>query len=156
MIPVTFFDGRSSRAHPATLAVEAQQAVLRDDSGATLRRALLAGEDGLPAAALAQLAGLSLPRAAHMFQELMQAEVVALSIRERQVCYVLRPGARCAMRWAISTAAAWPTDPCGVAGRRLARPGSTAVPPARAPAAGYFRTSFNARSRAASLSSMSR
>ncbi|WP_018311328.1 M48 family metallopeptidase [Cupriavidus sp. UYPR2.512] len=42
MIPVTFFDGRSSRAHPATLAVEAQQAVLRDDSGAELRRAPLA------------------------------------------------------------------------------------------------------------------
>ncbi|MBF6986608.1 M48 family metallopeptidase [Cupriavidus sp. IK-TO18] len=41
MIPVTFFDGRTSRAHPATLAVEAQQAVLRDDSGAELRRAAL-------------------------------------------------------------------------------------------------------------------
>lgn len=43
MIPVTFFDGRSSRAHPATLAVEAQQAVLRDASGAELRRAPLSG-----------------------------------------------------------------------------------------------------------------
>ncbi|WP_427310989.1 M48 family metallopeptidase [Cupriavidus sp. H39] len=41
MIPVTFFDGRSSRAHPATLAVEAQQAVLRDADGAELRRAPL-------------------------------------------------------------------------------------------------------------------
>ncbi len=41
MIPVTFFDGRSSRAHPATQAVEAQQAVLRDESGAELRRAPL-------------------------------------------------------------------------------------------------------------------
>ncbi|WP_454752385.1 M48 family metallopeptidase [Cupriavidus necator] len=41
MIPVTFFDGRTSRAHPATLAVEAQQAVLRDDTGAELRRAPL-------------------------------------------------------------------------------------------------------------------
>ncbi|AQV95373.1 peptidase M48 [Cupriavidus necator] len=41
MIPVTFFDGRSSRAHPATLAVEAQQAVLRDASGGELRRAPL-------------------------------------------------------------------------------------------------------------------
>ncbi|SOY49229.1 putative Peptidase, M48 Ste24p family; putative TRANSMEMBRANE PROTEIN [Cupriavidus taiwanensis] len=41
MVPVTFFDGRSSRAHPATLAVEAQQAVLRDADGAELRRAPL-------------------------------------------------------------------------------------------------------------------
>jgi Zn-dependent protease with chaperone function len=41
MIPVTYFDGRSSRAHPATLAVDAQQAVLRDDTGAELRRAPL-------------------------------------------------------------------------------------------------------------------
>lgn len=41
MIPVTFFDGHTSRAHPATLAVEAQQAVLRDNTGAELRRAPL-------------------------------------------------------------------------------------------------------------------
>lgn len=41
MVPVTFFDGRSSRAHPATLAVEAQQAVLRDADGTELRRAPL-------------------------------------------------------------------------------------------------------------------
>jgi Zn-dependent protease with chaperone function len=39
MIPVTYFDGRTSRARPATLAVEARQAVLRDDTGAELRRA---------------------------------------------------------------------------------------------------------------------
>jgi Zn-dependent protease with chaperone function len=38
MIPVTFFDGRTSRARPATLAVEAQEAVLRDDTGVELRR----------------------------------------------------------------------------------------------------------------------
>jgi len=42
MIPVTFFDGRTSRAHPATLAVDAGQAVLRDAEGAELRRAPLA------------------------------------------------------------------------------------------------------------------
>ncbi|MFS8978742.1 ArsR family transcriptional regulator [Cupriavidus necator] len=67
---------------------------------ATICRALLeAGEDGLPAADLARLAGLSLPRAAHVFQELMQAEVVALAIRERQVCYVLK--ARRAVRDAL-------------------------------------------------------
>ncbi len=41
MIPVTYFDGRSSRAHPATLAVDAGQAVLRDADGAELRRAAL-------------------------------------------------------------------------------------------------------------------
>lgn len=41
MIPVTYFDGRSSRAHPATLAVDAGQAVLRDADGAELRRASL-------------------------------------------------------------------------------------------------------------------
>lgn len=67
---------------------------------ATICRALLeAGEGGLPAAELARLAGLSLPRAAHVFQELMQAEVVALAIRERQVCYVLK--ARRAVRDAL-------------------------------------------------------
>lgn len=41
MISVTYFDGRSSRAHPATLAVDAGQAVLRDADGAELRRAAL-------------------------------------------------------------------------------------------------------------------
>ncbi|WP_042884373.1 hypothetical protein [Cupriavidus necator] len=75
-------------------------ALMTEPARATICRALLeAGEDGLPAAELAQLAGLSLPRAAHMFQELMQAEVVALAIRERQVCYVLK--ARRAVRDAL-------------------------------------------------------
>jgi hypothetical protein len=75
-------------------------ALMTNPALAAICRALLeAGEQGLPAADLARRARLSLPRAAHMFQELMQAEVVALSIRERQVCYVLK--ARRAVREAL-------------------------------------------------------
>lgn len=67
---------------------------------AAICRALLeAGEDGLPAVALAELAGLTLRRATHHFQEMAQAEVLALVIRERQVCYVLK--ARRAVREAL-------------------------------------------------------
>ncbi|KWR87480.1 hypothetical protein [Cupriavidus sp. IDO] len=75
-------------------------ALMTEPARATICRALLeAGEEGLPAAILAQLAGLSLPRAAHLFQELAQAEVVTLAIRERQVCYVIK--ARRAVREAL-------------------------------------------------------
>ncbi|WP_427312696.1 ArsR family transcriptional regulator [Cupriavidus sp. H39] len=76
-------------------------ALMTQPARATICRALLeAGEAGLPAADLARLVALSLPRAAHLFQELLQAEVVALSIRERQVCYVLK--ARRQVREALS------------------------------------------------------
>ncbi|WP_115681392.1 ArsR family transcriptional regulator [Cupriavidus taiwanensis] len=58
---------------------------------ARICRALLdAGEAGLPAADLAQVAQLSLGRAGHVFSELVQADVLALSIQERRVCYVLK------------------------------------------------------------------
>ncbi|SPK69888.1 conserved protein of unknown function [Cupriavidus taiwanensis] len=36
------------------------------------------------------MARLSLGRAGHVFQELVQADVLALSIQERRVCYVLK------------------------------------------------------------------
>ncbi len=58
---------------------------------AAICRALLeAGEAGMPAFDLAAIAGLSLPRASHYFKELMQADVLSLSIRDRQVIYVLK------------------------------------------------------------------
>ncbi|WP_454765513.1 winged helix-turn-helix domain-containing protein [Cupriavidus campinensis] len=67
---------------------------------AVICRVLLeAGEDGLPAVDLARLTGLTLPRAAHHFQEMVQAGVLAMAIRERHVCYVLK--ARRAVREAL-------------------------------------------------------
>lgn len=75
-------------------------ALLTVPARATICRALLAaGEDGLPAVTLAGEAGLTLRRAAHHFQEMVQAEVLAMVIRERQVCYVLK--ARRAVREAL-------------------------------------------------------
>jgi hypothetical protein len=66
----------------ALLAVPARSAICR---------ALLeAGDDGLPADQLAQLAGLTLHRAAHHFSEMVQAEVLVLVIRDRRVGYVLK------------------------------------------------------------------
>jgi len=66
-------------------------ALMTEPARVAVCRALLqAGEEGMPATDLAQIAGLTLPRAGHLFQELMQAGVVALSIRERRVCYVLK------------------------------------------------------------------
>ncbi len=41
MVPATYFDGRSSRAHPVTFSIEAREAVLRDAAGTELRRAPL-------------------------------------------------------------------------------------------------------------------
>ncbi|WP_454720346.1 MULTISPECIES: M48 family metallopeptidase [Cupriavidus] len=40
-VAATYYDGRSSRAHAASLSVEAREAVLRDGDGAVLRRAPL-------------------------------------------------------------------------------------------------------------------
>ena len=58
---------------------------------AVICRALLdAGDDGLPADRLAQLTGLNLHRAAHYFREMVQAGVLAIAIRDRRVCYVLK------------------------------------------------------------------
>ncbi|MGO4306784.1 MULTISPECIES: winged helix-turn-helix domain-containing protein [unclassified Cupriavidus] len=75
-------------------------ALLAVPARAVICRALLeAGEAGLPAVSLAELAGLSLPRATHHFQELVQADVVTLTIRDRRVCYVLK--ARRAVREAL-------------------------------------------------------
>ncbi len=66
-------------------------ALLTEPARVTILRALLeAGDEGMAAADLATLAGLSLPRAAHCFQELTQVGVLALAIRERRVCYVLK------------------------------------------------------------------
>lgn len=75
-------------------------ALLTVPARAAICRALLdAGDEGLPATALATQAGLSLRRAAHCFQEMVQAEVLALVIRDRNVCYVLK--ARRAVREAL-------------------------------------------------------
>ncbi|AOY91489.1 transcriptional regulator [Cupriavidus sp. USMAA2-4] len=75
----------------ALLAVPARLAICR---------ALLeAGEHGLPAAELAAIAGLTLPRATHCFRELLQADVVAVTVHGRQVSYVLK--ARHAVREAL-------------------------------------------------------
>ena len=66
----------------------------------TICRALLeAGEEGMSAAELAELAGLTLHHAAHHFQEMTQAEILALAIRDRRVCYTLK--ARVAVREAL-------------------------------------------------------
>jgi len=84
-------DQSSSLLPYALLAVPARMAICR---------ALLeAGERGLPARELAAIAGLSLPRATHYFRELLQAEVVAVAVYERQVSYVLK--ARHAVREAL-------------------------------------------------------
>ncbi|GJG93716.1 helix-turn-helix domain-containing protein [Cupriavidus pauculus] len=75
-------------------------ALLTEPARAAICRALLeAGEDGLPAIALAQVAGVTLRRAAHHFQEMVQADVLALVIRDHQVCYLLK--ARRAVREAL-------------------------------------------------------
>ncbi|MBB1635214.1 MULTISPECIES: winged helix-turn-helix domain-containing protein [Cupriavidus] len=66
-------------------------ALLTVPARAAICRALLeAGEAGMPAFDLAGVAGLSLPRASHHFNELMQADVLALVVRDRQVIYVLK------------------------------------------------------------------
>ncbi|WP_019448675.1 winged helix-turn-helix domain-containing protein [Cupriavidus sp. BIS7] len=66
-------------------------ALLTVPARAAICRALLeAGEEGLPAVDLAELAGLTLRRATHHFQEMVQAEILALAIRDRRVCYVLK------------------------------------------------------------------
>ncbi|MBP0629546.1 MULTISPECIES: hypothetical protein [unclassified Cupriavidus] len=66
-------------------------ALMTEPARARVCRALLdAGENGLPAADLAHIAQVSLARAGHLFQELVQADVLALSIQERKVCYVLK------------------------------------------------------------------
>ncbi|ABF07488.1 ArsR family transcriptional regulator, arsenate/arsenite/antimonite-responsive transcriptional repressor [Cupriavidus metallidurans] len=66
----------------------------------TICRALLeAGEEGMSAAELAELAGLTLRHAAHHFQEMTQGEILALAIRDRRVCYTLK--ARVAVREAL-------------------------------------------------------
>ncbi|SOY86480.1 conserved protein of unknown function [Cupriavidus taiwanensis] len=66
-------------------------ALMTEPARVRICRALLeAGEAGLPATDLAQLARLSLGRAGHVFSELVQADVLALSIQDRRVCYVLK------------------------------------------------------------------
>ncbi len=76
-------------------------ALLTVPARATICRALLAaGDEGLPAVALAEEAGLPLRRAIHHFQEMVQAEVLAVIVRDRQVCYVLK--ARRAVREALA------------------------------------------------------
>ena len=66
-------------------------ALLAEQARAAICRALLdAGDAGMPASELAVVAGLSLPRASHHFQELTQADVLALIIRDRQVIYALK------------------------------------------------------------------
>ncbi|AZG12360.1 MULTISPECIES: ArsR family transcriptional regulator [Cupriavidus] len=75
-------------------------ALLTVPARAAICRALLeAGDDGLPAVVLAKASGVTLRRAAHHFQEMVQAEVLALAIRDREVCYVLK--ARRAVREAL-------------------------------------------------------
>lgn len=66
-------------------------ALLTVPARAAICRALLeAGDEGQPAIALATAAGLTVRRAAHFFQEMVQADVLSLVIRDRQVCYVLK------------------------------------------------------------------
>ncbi|CAG2135668.1 helix-turn-helix domain-containing protein [Cupriavidus numazuensis] len=66
-------------------------ALMTEPARVKICRALLqAGEDGLPASDLAQLAGLPIKRAGHMFEEMLQADLIVLSIRDRRVCYVLK------------------------------------------------------------------
>ncbi|RZT42938.1 hypothetical protein EV147_1984 [Cupriavidus agavae] len=75
-------------------------ALLTVPARAAICRALLAaGDEGLPAASLAQEAGLTLRRAAHCFQEMTQANLLVLVIRNHEVCYVLK--ARKAVREAL-------------------------------------------------------
>ncbi|MBY4895522.1 ArsR family transcriptional regulator [Cupriavidus sp. AU9028] len=73
-------------AGPANLLAQPENAFV-------CRTLLLAGEDGLPAAELAGRVGLSLGRAARVFEALLQANVLALSVRDRKVCYRLRASA---------------------------------------------------------------
>lgn len=66
-------------------------ALLAVPARAAICRALLdAGEPGMPAADLAVVAGLNLPRATHHFREMMQAGLLTLIIRDRQVIYALK------------------------------------------------------------------
>ena len=75
-------------------------ALLTVPARAAICRALLeASEEGLPAVHLAELAGLTLRRATHHFQEMVQTGILALAIRDRQVCYTLK--ARRAVREAL-------------------------------------------------------
>lgn len=81
-------------------------ALLTEPARVAICRALLAaGDDGMAATDLAAAAGLSLARAVRHFQELMQADVVALNIRDRRVCYVLksRPMVREALEFVASS-----------------------------------------------------
>jgi len=75
-------------------------ALLTVPARAAICHALLeAGDDGLPAMALVEVSGLTHKHAAHCFQEMVQADLLALVVRERQVCYVLK--ARRAVREAL-------------------------------------------------------
>jgi len=75
-------------------------ALLAVPARAAICRALLeAGEEGLPAVDLAEQAGVTLRRAAHHFQEMVQAGILTLAIRDHRVCYVLK--ARRAVREAL-------------------------------------------------------
>jgi DNA-binding transcriptional ArsR family regulator len=66
-------------------------ALLTEPARVGICRALLeAGDDGVPAAELAASLGLSLPRASRVFQELLQADILALTIRDRRVVYSLK------------------------------------------------------------------
>ncbi|MCA3187582.1 MULTISPECIES: ArsR family transcriptional regulator [unclassified Cupriavidus] len=75
-------------------------ALLTVPARAAICRALLeAGDECLPAIALVEASGVTMRRAAHHFQEMVQAEVLALVIRDHQVCYTLK--ARRAVREAL-------------------------------------------------------
>ncbi|ALD91231.1 ArsR family transcriptional regulator [Cupriavidus gilardii] len=66
-------------------------ALLADPARADICRALLeAGDVCVPAADVAAAAGLTLRRAGRIFQELLQADIVALTVQDRQVCYSLK------------------------------------------------------------------
>jgi ArsR family transcriptional regulator len=66
-------------------------ALLTSPARVQVCRALLeAGDAGIPAATLAAALGLTMPRAAHLFKELMQADIVMVSVRDRHVIYSLK------------------------------------------------------------------
>ncbi|MGY8526177.1 ArsR family transcriptional regulator [Paracidovorax citrulli] len=79
----TQFPAASGHPAPATLLAQPEHAFI-------CRALLMAGEDGMPAAELAGRVGLSLGRAARVFEALLKADVLALSVQDRKVCYRLR------------------------------------------------------------------